>query len=48
MRLSPLKEERAGERWGMAFQMRVREEDISEEVAFGPHDEKETTQEDSG
>lgn len=48
MRLSPLKEDRAGERWGMTSQMRVREEDVSEDVAFGPHGEKETTQEDSG
>ena len=48
MRLSPLKEDRAGESWGMTFQMRVREEDVSEEVACGPHAEKETTQEESG
>jgi len=33
---SHLKEDRAGERWGVMFQMSVRE-DVSEEVAFGPH-----------
>lgn len=41
-RPSHLKEDRAGERWEVMFQMSVRE-DVSEEVAFGPHGEKEMT-----
>ena len=40
MGLSPLKEDRAGERRGVTFKMSVRE-DVSEEVAFGPCGEKE-------
>ena len=42
MEPSPLKEDRAGKRRGVTFQMSVRE-DVSEEVAFGPCGEKKMT-----